>query len=83
MILHSMIPFFFLFQIRYFNPKTRQFYYHTAYPWPDLNSNLDGTQATLPANVNSQRGEKTDFLIGEPETFHSQPNPYFTHNMVN
>jgi len=69
-------------QIRYFNPKTRQFYYHTAYPWPDLNSDLDGTQATLPANVNSQRGEKTDFLIGEPETFHSQPNPYFTHNLV-
>jgi len=55
-------------QIRYFNPKTRQFYYHGVQP-PDLPTMPpDGGAGQLPT--------KNLILAGEPETFSDYAHPY-------
>ena len=52
-----------ILQIRYFNPKTRQFYYHGIHP-------------TMPPDGSSQQPAKNLILAGEPETFSDYAHPY-------
>ena len=61
------------FQIRYFNPKTRQFYYHAAFPDDSTISPPESASQSPPRNL---------IVAGEPETFGDYSHPYFAHHMV-
>ena len=66
-------------QIRYYNPKTREFYYHKAYTAvpPPLSSNTDGTTYSMNAHDPQQNSQKGPILAGEPEFY---PVPAFSAN---
>ena len=74
-------------QIRYFNPRSREFYYHTAYTFkPDDQTGVTQSPETL-ENIDIP---PTNILGGEPEFYSSnqQPapsiyfDPYLNHYVV-
>ena len=63
---------FISFQIRYYNPKTRQFYYHNAHhPWLSTMSPIPPPPGG-PINPSNKI-----VLAGEPETFSELSHPFY------
>ena len=58
-------------QIRYYNPKTREFYYHKAYTAipPHHSNNKDGSTFPVNGQDTSQIQHQGPILAGEPEFY--------------
>ena len=70
--LNTMTHSFISFQIRYYNPKTRQFYYHNAHhPWLSTMSPIPPPPGG-PINPSNKI-----VLAGEPETFSELSHPFY------
>ena len=67
-----------LFQIRYYNPKTRQFYYHNAHhPWLSTMSPAISQPSPGGAAAGLINSPNNVVLAGEPETFSDLSQPFY------
>ena len=58
-------------QIRYYNPKTKEFYYHKAYTAtpPHKSNERDGGMHSQQFEMQSQKSHQGPYLGGEPEFY--------------